>query len=105
MPLKPVKPQLHELRRIRAVAAYQFGRGAEKAFPPSILIVRSPNTHRIRHVYNDGKLLPTYRPKDALLALTVNGGLAVKRVFKAPTLRVKVVPELGPLIRTVGCVM
>ncbi len=40
MPLQPVKPQLHELRRIRAVAAYQFGKGAEKAFPASILIVK-----------------------------------------------------------------
>jgi len=102
MPLEPVKPQLHELRRIRAVAAYQFGKGAEKAFPPSILIVRSPNTHRIRHVYNDGKLLATYRPKDGLLALTVNGGLALKGVFKAPKLRVKVTPGVEPFIRKGG---
>ncbi len=102
MPLKPVKPQLHELRRIRAVAAYQFGKGAEKAFPPSILIIRSPNTHRIRHVYNDGRLLATYRPKDGLLALTVNGGHALKRVFKAPKLRVKVTPGVEPFIRKGG---
>src|SRR5437879_8781625 len=102
MPLLPVQPQPHELRRIRAVAAYQFGKGAEKAFPPSILIVRSPNTHRIRHVYNDGKLLATYRPKDGLLALTVNGGLALKRVFKAPKLRVKVTPGVEDFIRTGG---
>ena len=102
MPLQPVKPQLHELRRIRAVAAYQFGKGAERAFPPSILIVRSPNTHRIRHIYNDGKLLATYRPKDGLLALTVNGGLALKRVFKVPKLRVKVTPGVEPFIRKGG---
>src|SRR5437016_13106977 len=88
MPLEPVKPQLHELRRIRAVAAYQFGKGAEKAFPPSILIARSPNTHRIRHVYNDGKLLAPYRPKDGLLALAVGGGLALARVLRAAELRV-----------------
>src|SRR6266581_1711468 len=102
MPLLPVKPQLHELRRIRAVAAYQFGKGAEKAFPQSILIVRSPNTHRIRHVFNEGKLLATYRPKDGLLALTVNGGLALKRVFKAPKLRVKVTPGVEGFIRKGG---
>src|SRR2546426_12311426 len=92
MPLVPGKPQLPEVRRIRAVAAYQFGKGAEKAFPRSILIVRSPNPHRIRQIYNDGKLLATYRPKDGLLALTGNGGLALKRVFKVPKLRVKVTP-------------
>src|SRR5438445_13741612 len=102
MPLLPVKPQLQELRRIRAVAAYQFGKGAEKAFPPSILIVCSPNTHRIRYVYNDGKLLATYRPKDGLLALTVNGGLALKRVFKAPKLRVKVMPRVDAVLREGG---
>src|SRR5437879_12628996 len=104
MPLLPVKPQLHELRRIRAVAAYQFGKGAEKAFPPSILIMRSPNTHRIRHVYNDGKLLATYSPKDGLLALTVNGGLASKRLFKAPKLRVKVTGGVVPIIWKGGTV-
>src|SRR2546425_11056646 len=98
MPLLPVKPQLHELRRIRAVAAYQFGKGAERAFPPSILILRSPNTHRIRHVYNDGKLLATYRPKDRLLALTVNEGFALKRALKAPKLR----DESTPGVEAVG---
>ena len=102
MPLEPVKPQLHELRRIRAVAAYQFGRGAEKAFPPSILILRSPNTHRIRHIFNDGKLLATYRPKDGLLALTVDGGRALKRLFKTPKLRVKVTPGVEPFIKKGG---
>src|SRR5207244_4308249 len=94
MPLQHVKPQLHELRRIRAVAAYQFGKGAERAFPTSILIVRSPNTHRIRHVYIDGKLLATHRPKDGLLAFTVNGGVALKRIVKAPNLRGKVTTEV-----------
>src|SRR3989442_12515443 len=102
MPLLPVKPQLHELRRIRAVAAYQFGKGAERAFPPSILILRSPNTHRIRHEYNDWKLLATYRPKDGPLALTVNGGLALKRVFKAPKIRVKVTPRVEAFVRKGG---
>jgi len=102
MPLEPVKPQLHELRRIRAVAAYQFGRGAERAFPPSILIVRSPNTHRIRHVFSDGKMLATYRPKDGMFALTVDGGLALKRLFKPPKLRVKVMAGVESFIRKGG---
>jgi uncharacterized protein with predicted RNA binding PUA domain len=102
MPLNPVKPQLHELRRIRAVAAYQFGKGAEKAFPPSTMIVRSPNTYRIRHVFNDGKMLATYRPKDGMLALTVHGGLALKKLFKAPKLRVKVMPGVEEFIRKGG---
>lgn len=102
MPLEPVKPQLHELRRIRAVASYQFGRGAEKAFPLSIRITRSPNTHRIRHVYNGGELLATYRPKDGFLALSIPGGQALRRVFKPPKLRVKVVPGVEEFIKKGG---
>ncbi len=53
-------------------------------------------------MYNDGKLLATYRPKDGLLALTVNGGLALKQVFKAPKLRVKVTPGVESFIKKGG---
>ncbi len=102
MPLQPVKPQLHELRRIRVVASYQFGRGAEKAFPSSIQITRSPNTHRIRHIYDDRELLATYRPTDGLLALSIPGGLALRRIFKPPKLRVKVIPGVEEFIKKGG---
>src|SRR5437773_11763039 len=90
MPLQLVKPRLHELRRIRVVANYQFGKGASKAFPKTILIARSPNTHRIGHIYNDSELLATYRPKDGLLALSTPGGQAVRGISKPPGLRVEV---------------
>src|SRR3989442_8573743 len=87
MTLQLVKPRLHELRRIRVVANYQFGRGASKAFPKTILITRSPNTHRIRHIYNNSELLATYRPKDGLLALSIPGGRALRDIFNTPRLR------------------
>ena len=99
MPLQLVTPRLHELRRIRVVANYQFGRGASRAFPKTIQITRSPNTHRIRHIFLDGKLLATYRPKDGLLALSVPGGESLLRIFKPPRLRVKVVPGVEEFIR------
>lgn len=102
MPLEPVKPQLHEIRRIRMVASYQFGKGAERAFPPSIRITRSPNTHRIRHVYNNGKLLATYRPKDGLLALSIPGGQALRHIFKPPKLRVRVASGVEEFIKKGG---
>src|SRR5256712_14007279 len=102
MPLQLVKPRLHELRRIRVVANYQFGRGASKAFPKTILITRSPNTHRIRHIYNDNELLATYRPKDGLLALSIPGGRALRGIFKPPGLRVEVVPWADEFIEKGG---
>ena len=102
MPLQLVKPRLHELRRIRVVANYQFGKGASKAFPKTILITRSPNTHRIRHIYNDSELLATYRPKDGLLALSTPGGQALRRIFKPPRLRVEVVSGIEEFIKKGG---
>jgi len=100
--LQAVKPRLHELRRIRVVANYQFGRGASKAFPKTILITRSPNTHRIRHIYSAEELLATYRPRDGLLALSIPGGQALRQIFKAPRHRVKVVPGVEEFIKNGG---
>src|SRR3989441_2170179 len=102
MPLQLVKPRLHELRRIRVVANYQFGKGASKAFPKAIQITRSPNTHRIRHIYNNDELLATYRPKDGLLALSIPGGQALRGIFKPPRLRVEVVPGVEEFIKNGG---
>ncbi len=98
----PVKPELHELRRVRVIASYQFGNGAEKAFPPTIRITTSPRTHKIRHIYDQGKLLATLRAKDGFLALTVEGGKSLKRIFKPPRHRVRVIPGVEEFIRKGG---
>src|SRR5437870_13326822 len=105
MPVQLVNPRLHELRRIMVVANYQFGKGASKAFPTTILITRSPNTHRIRHIYKDNELLATYRPKDGLLALSIPGGQALRGIFKPPRLRVDVVPGVEGGVWTGGNVL
>ena len=102
MPVELVRPRLHELRRIRVVANYQFGRRASRIFPKTVLITRSPNTHRIRHIYHDKDMLATYRPKDGLLALTVPGGRALMKIFKPPRLRVKVVSGVEEFIQKGG---
>src|SRR5881397_3616456 len=102
MPVEPVKPALHELRRLRMVAAYQFGRGGEKLFPRTIRIVRSPHTHKIRHVYLDERLLATLRARDGFLALTIEGGEALRRIFQPPRLRVKVMGGVEEFVRKGG---
>src|SRR5207253_11477345 len=100
MLLQLVKPRLHELRRIRVVANYQFGKGASEAFPKTTLITRSPNTHRIPHIYNNTAPSATHRPKDALLALSIPGRPALRGIFNPPTLRVEVVPGSEESIKT-----
>ncbi len=102
MPVEPVKPQLHELRRIRTIAAFQFGRGAERLFPLTVRIVRSHHTHKIRHIYSQDRLLATLRAKDGFLALTVDGGEVLRRIFRPPRLRVRVVKGVEEFVEKGG---
>ena len=61
-----------ELRRIRAVAEYQFGPGSGAAlFPDDVRIVHSRNTGRIRHIHLGDALLATFRPNDGVFTLTI----------------------------------
>jgi len=69
-----------ELRRIRSVADYQFGKGVgTELFPEQVEIVRSKRTGRIRYVYLGGKRLATMRPTDGLFSLSI---LGAKRIVK-----------------------
>jgi len=62
------------LGKLRKVADYQFGRGAgENLFPGNITVVFSKRTGQIRHIYLEGKLLATLRPRDGLLSLAIDG--------------------------------
>jgi len=97
-----VQPKPHELRRVRMVAAYQFGHGAGKVFPDTIRIARSLSTGRIRHVYENNVLLATLKARDGLYALQVEGGRRLMRVFKPPRLRVVVMSGVEPFIRKGG---
>ena len=62
------------LKRIRAVADYQFGKGVgARLFPESARILFSKRTGRIRYVYLDDKHLATLRPTDGFFSLGING--------------------------------
>jgi predicted RNA-binding protein (TIGR00451 family) len=63
-----------DLRRIRSVADYQFGKGVGNAlFPENVQISYSPRTGRIRYVHLDSKRLTTMRPTDGLFSLSITG--------------------------------
>lgn len=66
------------LRRIRAVADYQLGRGVGKSvFPDNVSIVFSKRTGRIRYVYLNGERLATMRPTDGFFSLSIEGAKRV----------------------------
>lgn len=69
-------PTQYELRKIRLIADYQLGKGVGEALFPSqgLKLTHSKRTGRIRHIYLNGKLIATLRPKDGMLALTIHGG-------------------------------
>jgi predicted RNA-binding protein (TIGR00451 family) len=61
-----------DLRRIRAAADYQFGKGVgTKLFPEKVKISFSRRTGRIRYIYLDGKRLATMRPTDGYFSLSI----------------------------------
>ncbi|MGB9675769.1 MAG: PUA domain-containing protein [Candidatus Bathyarchaeales archaeon] len=63
-----------DLKRIRSVADYQFGRGVgAKLFPENVEIAYSKRTGRIRYIYLNGKRLATMRPTDGLFSLSIAG--------------------------------
>ncbi|MEM3596601.1 MAG: PUA domain-containing protein [Candidatus Bathyarchaeia archaeon] len=70
-----------DLKRIRSVADYQFGKGVgAKLFPENVEIAYSKRTGRIRYVYLEGKRLATLRPIDGLFSLSITGA---KRIVKS----------------------
>lgn len=69
------------LKRIRAVADYQFGKGVGLAlFPENVEVRYSRATGRIRYVYLDGDRLATLRPTDGFFSLSIKGA---KRIVES----------------------
>jgi predicted RNA-binding protein (TIGR00451 family) len=63
-----------ELRRIRAIADYQFGSGSGAAlFSDDVEVERSKNTGKLRFVRLRGELLASLRASDSLFTLTIDG--------------------------------
>ena len=63
-----------DLRKIRSVADYQFGKGVgNKLFPDDVIVVHSKNTGRIRYIYLGDGLLATLRPTTGQFILTIVG--------------------------------
>ena len=74
-----------DLRKIRAIAEYQFGHGAGLAlFPDEVRIIYSRNTGRIRHMYLGNVLQATFRPNDGVFTLTI--AAATRLVAQVPDL-------------------
>ena len=85
-----------DLKRIRSIANYQFGKGVGlKLFPENVKIEYSKRTGRIRYVYLNGERLVTLRPTDGLFSLSVAGA---KRIVKISKCVVRVQNDLAEFV-------
>jgi archaeosine-15-forming tRNA-guanine transglycosylase len=97
------KPSQRLLRRLRAIADYQFFLGAGEALiPDDSKVLISRNTGRVRAIVGEGGIIATIRASDYRLLLRFIGGAALHRVSRFPTMRVVVVDEVADEIRRGG---
>ena len=91
------------LRRVRAVADYQFGRGVgAELFPEGVKIVFSRRTRRIRYIYLNGKRLATMRPTDGMLSLSIRGARRILEDVTSATCFVRVQDDVSKFIADGG---
>ncbi|MCD6370432.1 MAG: tRNA guanosine(15) transglycosylase TgtA [Thermoplasmata archaeon] len=80
-----------DLRKIRAIADYQFGKGAGHAlFSGNLRLIKSKNTGKIRNVVVDGEHVASLRAEDGFFTLRIHGAVRLHRYFKFPKFRVVV---------------
>jgi len=89
-------------RQIKAISDYQFGKEITDILfddMDQITIERSPNTNKIRYVYNNNKLLLTLRPTNGFFTLTLSSAKKIINSIKSPKLRVIVINDISEFIK------
>lgn len=86
------------LRMLRVIADYQFGRRVGRAlFPDSCKFILS-STGRVRQVVDGGVRIATLKPDSGLLTLSIEGARRVKEALPFPKMRVVVMDEVSEFI-------
>lgn len=89
-----------DLRKIKAIADYQFGVGAGEAlFKGSIKIEKSKKTGKIRHIYDKGVIVANMRASDSFLVLSKEGAKRLHNSMPYPENRVVVNEDSVPFAR------
>ena len=89
-----------DLRKIKAIADYQFGVGAGEAlFKGNIKIEKSKKTGKIRHIYDKGVIVANMRASDSFLVLSKEGAKRLHNSMPYPENRVVVNEDSVPFAR------
>lgn len=86
-----------DVRKIKAIADYQFGTGAGEAlFKGNINIEKSKKTGKIRHIYDGKTLIVNMRASDSYLVLSKEGAKRLHSALDYPKNRVVVTEDSVP---------
>ena len=89
-----------DLRKIKAIADYQFGVGAGEAlFKGNIKIEKSKKTGKIRHIYDKRVIVANMRASDSFLVLSKEGAKRLHNSMPYPENRVVVNEDSVPFAR------
>jgi 7-cyano-7-deazaguanine tRNA-ribosyltransferase len=89
-----------DIARVRAVADYQFGKGASALLlDGKVDLVKSKNTDKIRNVLVEGEHVLSMRAPDGFFSLRPPGARRLMRGFPSPRLRVIVMEDSEPFNR------
>lgn len=85
-------------RQVRAIADFQFGKGAgEVLFPSGCRIVRS-KTRRVRQVMLGDERIVTVRAQDGRFTLGITGARLLAQALPAPAYRVVIADEVAGFV-------
>ena len=86
------------LKRVRAIADYQFGRGAGEVLFPDNVEFQLSTTKRIRQILLDNNRIATVRAKDGMLTLSIMGAGKLHGFIGHPGRRVVVNSDAAPFV-------
>jgi len=86
------------LKRVRVIADYQFGRGVGAALFPENVEFQFSSTGRVRQILSQRERLATLRAKDGMLTLSIKGAQRIHGFLAYPKMRVVVNPEAAPFV-------
>ena len=92
-----IKYKKDDIKKIKAIADYQFGEGAGEAlFVGNINIEKSKKTGKIRHIYDGKVLIVNMRASDSYLILSKEGAKRLHNKMSYPQNRVVVNKDSEP---------
>ncbi len=92
-----IRYQKDDIKKIKAIADYQFGNGAGDAlFSGNINIEKSKKTGKIRHIYDGKVLIVNMRASDSYLVLSKEGAKRLHNAMPYPKNRVVVNKDSEP---------